>query len=114
MADVQEAADAYYACINKQRPFDDVPFADGVTFRGPLNQTDGKGQLREMFGGFLAGIEPNALELRAQLTDGETVLSVYDLEMGTPSGPIPMAERLRVSDGAIAEIELIFDPSRLG
>lgn len=43
----------------------------------------------------------------------DTVLSVYDFDLGASGGPIPMAEVVRVSSGAIREIELIFDPARM-
>ena len=52
-------------------------------------------------------------QIRRQASDGEFVLTFYDLDLGAPDGPIPMAEKLRVVDGAIVDVELLFDSRRL-
>ena len=51
--------------------------------------------------------------MRRQLAYGEFVLTFYDLDLGAPEGPIPMAEKLRVVDGRIVDVELLFDSRRL-
>lgn len=54
----------------------------------------------------LAG-QVRSLTVRWQLSDGEYVVTICDLDLGT--GPTPTAEWVRVDSGELPELELICD-----
>ena len=85
--------------------------AESVVFRGPTGPLEGAVTLRQVVGGLAKQLKQ--LDVRHQLENGDTVMTVYDVDLGMPGGPIAMAELLRIVLGEIAEIELLFDPSRL-
>ena len=101
----------YYEGIAGERDVALVPMADDLTFQGPGRSASNAEDLRQA----LRGLSPQvrSLTLRQQVADGEFVLTFYDLDLGGPDGPIPMAEKLRVADGRIVEVELLFDSRRL-
>ena len=101
------AATKYYEGIAGQRDFASVPLAQDVTFSGPGRAASSAEGLRKA----LRGLSPQvrSFKLRQQLADGEFVVTFYELDLGAPDGPIPMAEKLRVMDGKIVDIQLLFD-----
>lgn len=104
-------ATAYYAAFTGAGPLDDVPMQEDLTFASPRFQltsaAEFRGALRQLFS------RVQSLTINAQLQDADAVLTFYQLDLGGPDGPIPMAERLRVVEGRLAEVELIFDSARL-
>lgn len=108
----QDIVDTYYAALQPGGDPGAVPFADALVFRGPSGMTEGAAGFRAMLGGLAQNVKQ--LDMRHQLSAKDCVLSVYDLDMGAPGGPIPMAERLRIDGDRIAEVELFFDTKRLG
>ena len=105
------AAALYYAAFTDRSDFAEVPFADAVRFRGPTGPIEGAAALRGVLEGLARNVQ--GLEIRHQLEASGQVVTVYDFDLGLPDGPIPMAERLAVEGGEIAEIELLFDARRL-
>lgn len=104
-------ATKYYEGIAGDGDFASVPMAEDLTFRGPGRSASSA----EGFRGALRGlsIQVRSFKMRRQLSDGEFVLTFYDLDLGAPGGPIPMAEKLRVVDGRLVDVELLFDSRRL-
>lgn len=107
-----DVAGAYYAAFSTDSPgFDEVPMTDDLVFRSPMMTLEGPEAFRQALSGLMAGFK--AMETKVQLCEGDTVVTVYDFDMGLPGGPVPMAEVVRVRDGAIAEVDLLFDSKRL-
>ena len=102
-----DVAERYYGALRGEGGFDDVPMADGLTFRSPTGQIEGAVGFHTAVGGLATRVQ--GLEIRHQAVDRDCVLSVYDLDLGMPGGPIPMAEVLAVTGGEIADVELLFD-----
>ena len=109
-SEARRIAAAYYRELAEGGDFARVPFVAGVTFRGPLVQLDGADALRSM----LRGLSPDVqrLTIVRQFDDGEFVQTIYDFEAGAPL-PIRCSETIRVVAGAIASVELFFDPRPL-
>jgi hypothetical protein len=90
---VQEAVDRYYdAWQNKTGDFSDVPLAEDFEFTGPLASFDSAEGYRAMARG--AGPAVTSFVVRRQFTDGQSVCSVIDWEMGRRQ-----AERCRAAEG---------------
>lgn len=106
-----QVAQDYYQGIAGERDFATVPMAEDLTFRGPGRTASNAQAFRKALRGLSTQVK--GLELRQQLAEGEFVLTFYDLDLGAPDGPIPMAEKLRVVDGEIVDVELLFDSRRL-
>ncbi len=111
VADARAVAAMYYEGINGTRDLGSIPMADDLTFAGPGRSAASA----EAFRGALAGLSPQVrgFAIRRQLADAEHVMTFYDLDLGAPGGPIPMAERLRIVGGKIVDVELLFDSRRL-
>lgn len=105
-------ADLYYDAFRQQTDFGEVPFAEKLTFRGPNGTIDGAAPFRSVVAGLAQGVR--SLDVRHRLAHGDTVVTVYDFDLGLPDGAIPMAEVLRIEDEEITAIELLFDARRLG
>ena len=48
-------------------------------------------------------------EVKKVFTDGPDVCVVYDFVTNTPAGKVPIVEWLRIEDGRVAAVTLIFD-----
>ena len=105
-------ANRYYDALRKKLSFDEVPMQDDLVFKSPNGPVEGAAVFRQMLTGLAENIV--GIDVRHQFEKTDTVVSVYDFDMGLPGGPIPMAEVLRLREGAIAEVELLFDSKRLG
>lgn len=107
----KQVADRYYEAFREGTDWNDIPMAESLCFRSPMMSLEGP----EAFRGALRGLQTRVkgLEIRRQLADGETVVTVYDFDLGAPSGPIAMSEVLEVKGGEITDVELIFDPAPL-
>ena len=106
-----EIAGAYYDAFRRMTDFSEVPIAETLVFRGPNGALEGAATFR----GVVAGLarQLRGLAIRHQVATPERVVSVYDFDLGLPEGAIAMAEVLVIENGRIAEIELLFDASRL-
>lgn len=109
--DPAAVAKAYYGAFRGEVELDAVPMADDLRFTSPRFTLEGAPAFRRALADLLPRVR--SLAMRDQLVGRGRVLSLYQLDLGAPDGPIPMAERLGVERGAIAEVELIFDASRL-
>jgi hypothetical protein len=106
------AAESYVLGL-QQRDLSQVPLAEEVIFKGPLNDEElrGAAALRE----FLTGILPlvkNARILRS-FAEGEQVCVWWELETNQPAAVIPVCEYFRVGDGRLQEIRPFYDPRPL-
>lgn len=106
-----EIATAYYDAFQGRGDFAGVPMASDLRFASPRFQL----HTADAFRGALSQLRPRvkSLKIRSQLHEGDVVVTIYDLDLGAPAGPIPMAERLRVEGGRLVEVDLIFDSARL-
>ncbi len=104
-------ADAYYAAFNGRGSVAAVPMRDDLRFVSPrftlTTASSFKAALTDLFK------RVKHLQIGDQVHNGDTVLTFYELDLGTPDGPIPMAERLRIEGGELAAVDLIFDSARL-
>ena len=104
-------ANSYYAAFIGEHPLAELPMADNLTFVSPrfsLNSAASfRGALSELFK------RVRSIKISDQFHDDETVLTFYQLDLGVPDGPIPMAERLRIQEGKITKVDLLFDSARL-
>ena len=104
-----DLAKLYYEDLANRGDFSSVPMADDLKFASPMMQLDSAAAFRGALGGLVQRVA--GLAIRHQVQSGNAVVTVYDLDMGLPSGPVPMAEVLTAEGGAIAHVELLFDPS---
>jgi ketosteroid isomerase-like protein len=110
--DVLDVVTRFYAATNAKRAADlpELVHHD-VVFKGPAMQAHGAAQyiaMNEQLLGFHAGTK-----MLQQFTNGESVCSIYDLNMSTPAGGsllLTIADWITVKDGKIAEQRIYFDP----
>ena len=106
-----EVANDYYGAFTGKNSIENVPMADDLRFVSPRMTLDGpepfKDALRALF------TRVNTLEITDKSVEKDVVLTFYNLDLGVPGGPIPMAEKLWIVDGELAEINLLFDSARL-
>lgn len=101
----------YYDEFRSAGDFADVPMADDLRFDGPLQQyADGPRYRADC--ARLAG-QVRSLTIRHQFVDGDRVHSVYDFDLGLPSGPIATSETLTFDRGRMVAAELIIDSTPL-
>ena len=108
---VAEVTRRYYAAFRTAGDFADVPMADDLRFTGPLQRyADGPRYRADC--ARLAG-RVRALAMRHQFVDGDRVHSVYDFDLGLPTGPIATSETLTFDGGRMVAAELIIDSTPL-
>jgi hypothetical protein len=83
---------------------------DGFDFTGPILQSTSKADF--MAGSAMAAAMARGCEIHRQWVDGDSVCSVYDFKVETPSGPgsIPMAEWSEIKGGKLMSSRLFLDP----
>ena len=111
MLELKNVAEIYYGAFRGEYSAGDIPLSDDISFKSPVAALSDAGSFRGALTNLFTRVQD--LSINSQLMDGTTVLSFYELDLGAPGGPIPMAERLTVEDGAITAIQLLFDPSLL-
>ena len=104
-------ASTYYGAFQGEHAVADIPMREDLLFVSPRFTLNSAAAFRGALTGLFQQVK--GLEISAQLQEGETVVTFYELDLGAPGGPIPMAERLRVENGALTRIDLIFDSARL-
>ncbi len=104
-------AQIYYGAFIGESNLSEIPMAESITFTSPRFTLNGENALRNALANLFQRVK--GLEIKDQFHDGSTILTFYHLDMGLPGGSIPMAERLLVRNGKLAEIDLIFDSARM-
>jgi hypothetical protein len=86
---------------------------DGFVFTGPILQSTGKADF--LSGSAAAAAMARGCEIHRQWVDGDSVCTVYDFNVETPTGvgSIPMAEWSVIRDGKLVSSRLIFDTADL-
>lgn len=82
---------------------------EDFTFTGPILQATGKADF--LTGSTAAAAMARGCEIHHQWVDGDSVCSVYDFKVETPTGrgSIPMAEWSVIQGGKLVSSRLIFD-----
>ncbi|MEM8501207.1 MAG: hypothetical protein AAF542_24545 [Pseudomonadota bacterium] len=111
MLEIEAVAAIYYGAFRGEFSAADIPLRDEINFKSPIAEINKAAAFRGALGNLFTRVQK--LTIDTQLMDETTVMSFYWLDLGAPGGPIPMAERLTVKDGAITAIQLLFDPSLL-
>ncbi len=111
VSDTEKVSQIYYTALAGKEDLSTIPLREDVRFESPRFTLENASSFREALGRLVPGVR--SLEIRHQLIEPGTVLTVYELDLGAPGGPIPMAERLRIVDGQLVDVQLIFDSSRL-
>ncbi|MCR9259671.1 MAG: hypothetical protein NXH95_08115 [Pseudomonadaceae bacterium] len=104
-------ANTYYAAFEGTHSVDEVPMHNDLTFVSPRFTLTDADAFRSALTALFKSVK--SLHINDQIFQGETVSTFYDLDLGAPGGPISMAERLRVENGALTSVTLIFDSARL-
>jgi predicted ester cyclase len=91
----------------KQKDISQVPFAQDVTFEGPLSpKLSGIAAIRE----FLTGLFPviNDIRIKRHIAEGEFVATEFDFD--TTFGVIAVFDCFRVLNGKLQQIRPYYDP----
>ena len=103
--------DRYLEELVEGGDFTDIPMRDDVRFRGPLVQADDATAYRAICADFADAVR--SLAVRTRVGSDDVVHVVYDVDMGLPDGPLPTSQTIRFEDGAMADVEVIFDAARI-
>lgn len=108
---VAELSEHYYREFASGGDFASVPMAKDLRFKGPLHAySDGERYRRDCIE--LAALG-HGIEIRYQFVEGDQVHTLYDLDLGLPSGPIASSETLRFADGVMIAADLVIDSTPL-
>lgn len=88
-----------------------VAVADDVVFTCPFPTVHGSEAFRQAVASSAAMVQSLSIDHQAEIDD--VVVTVGDLDFGLPDGPVRFAESIRVTNGEIASVDLIFDSARL-
>ncbi len=106
-----DLAHRYYEEFAGGGDFADVPMADELAFTGPVQQYVGAGRYRRDCADLAARV--SSIEIRHQIVDGDCVHTVYDFDLGLPTGPIVTSETLTFRGGEMIAADLFIDSSPL-
>ena len=107
---VIEAAEKYLFHGLVEHDGSKVPLAENVSRIEQGNNTgEGREGLIEALSHKVMNVITGIRNVR-WLVDGEQAVAFYDLDVTTSDRPVLIAERFRVVDGLITEIEAIFYP----
>lgn len=109
--DAASIANTYYSAFKGEVALNDVPMSEAIVFVSPRFTLNGEGPFKAALSNLFARVKD--LTISDQIHSNDTVLTFYDLNLGLPDGSIPMAERLRIENGELVEIDLIFDSARM-
>ena len=104
-------ADRYYRDFASRGDFTSVPMAPDLRFRGPIHAYVGGGRYRRDCEELASAVQ--GMAIRHQFVDEDRVHTVYDLDLGLSSGPIPSSETLTFADGVMVAADLIIDSTPL-
>ena len=108
---VSAIANTYYAAFHSTGSPAAIPMHENLTFSSPRFSLTGATAFKEALSTLFKRVQ--SLHITQQIHNDNTVLTFYQLDLGIPGGPIPMAERLQIDNGVIKTVELIFDSARL-
>ncbi len=106
-----EASARYYEDFAGQGDFASVPMAADLRFRGPLHTYLGGARYRRDCVELAARLR--GLTIRHQFVEGNQVHTVYDVDLGLPSGPIASSETLTFDGGVLIAADLVIDSTPL-
>ncbi len=106
-----DLAGVYYREFAANGDFESVAMAPDLRFSGPIHTYADGERYRRDCAALAAGVR--AITIRHQFTDGDSVHTVYDFDLGLPSGPIASSETLRFADGVMVAADLIIDSTPL-
>ena len=100
------AVEEYLKCFETKDP-STVPFAEDVSFEGPLMP---KLTGRQSVLGFLARVLPmvRRIQIKQHIVEGDYVATVFDME--TLNGVDHVFDKIQVVDGKIKEIHAFYYP----
>ena len=101
----------YYEDLATKGDFAGIPMADDLRFGGPIHTYSGGDRYRRDCGQLAAMVQN--IEIRYQFVEGDQVHTVYDIDLGLPSGPIASSETLTFDDGVLVAADLIIDSTPL-
>lgn len=108
---VAELTERYYRDFARGGDFESVPMGGDLRFTGPVHAYVGGERYRRDCVALAATVRGFAM--RHQFVDGDQAHSVYDLDLGLPSGPIPSSETLTFSNGVLVAADLLIDSTPL-
>lgn len=108
---VADLVEQYYANFASRGDFEAVPMADNLRFSGPVHAYVSGARYRHDCAELAAQV--HRLTIRHQFIDGDQAHTVYDFDLGLPSGPIPSSETLTFADGVMVAADLIIDSTPL-
>lgn len=85
--------------------------SDNISFEGPLMNLSGAKQ-------YIETVKPlcqmhQGMQMFKQIEDGDHVVSIYEMTLGTPNGgtmKAKFADWIRIENGKVAEQKLFYDP----
>lgn len=101
------AGNYYAAMANKNVAEVGLYLHPAVHFKSPLNELSGKEAVLSAVTTFMTYFK--ALTVRAVFEDGPQAVVIYDLDFPLPLGKQSSAAYLRIDNGLIVSIELLFD-----
>lgn len=108
---VAEVTASYYRDFASGGDFESVPMSHDLHFSGPMHAyRDGERYRRDCTA---LAATARGIAIRHQFFDGNQVHTVYDLDLGLPSGPIASAETLTFADDLLVAADLIIDSTPL-
>lgn len=109
---ITQHTDRYYQDFASKGDFASVPMADDFKFRGPIHTyTDGDRYRTEC-----KALASNvvAITIRHQIYDKNQVHTVYDFDLGLPTGPVATSETLTYdTNGMMIAADLYLDSTPL-
>ena len=103
----QQLSDQYYQAFRTGSDFSEVAMAPSLAFTGPMHHYEDGERYRTdcaQLAGNLA-----SLDIKQQYIDGDRAHTVFEFDLGLPTGPVSSAETLTFKDGQLVAAELIFD-----
>jgi len=108
---VAELADRYYRDFASKGDFESIPMADDLRFAGPIHAYVDGSRYRRDCKELAAAVQH--INIRHQFSDGDEVHTVYDFDLGLPTGSIPSSETLTIVDGVMVAADLFIDSTPL-
>ena len=108
---IDVVVDRYLEQLVEGGDFTDIPMRADLRFRGPLARAGDATTYRSICADFASAVAN--LTVRTRIGSGDVVHLVYDVDMGLPDGPLPTSQTIRFEEGAMADVEVIFDAARI-
>lgn len=108
---VAELTERYYRDFASKGNFESVPMANNLRFEGPIHAYVGGDRYRRDCVELAAMVR--GIAVRHQFFDGVQVHTVYDVDLGLPSGALASSETLTFADGVMVAADLVVDSTAL-